>query len=241
MSELTLYADGIDITAYMGNLSWKNTIAELAATMSFETAKTDMQHTNLYVPQVGSIVNLCTNTEIFRGIILSVDDGSKTTNKYTACDFGWYLNKSKETYQFNKMPAWKAINKMCSDFSIPIDIIPSLDTEITQIYYDKTISDILKSILELCGGNYNFDITPKGLRIYELGSLYAYPEFRITPNTHLIFSPTLRGNVSHSTSIEDMKNSIKVITEKDKVFSVQSTLKDEECISKYGFEPFPKK
>ncbi len=231
---MNIYADGINITSVVGNLSWQNTIAELATTMSFEIAKSDAQHTSIYLPHEGSIIQMYTNDEIFRGIVLTVDDGSKTSNKYTVCDFGWYLNKSKETYQFNAMPAHKAIRKVCGDFNIEIDSIPNLTTAITKIYFDKTISEILQDILEPCGGGYNIDVTPKGLRIYKIGSIYAYPEFRLSPNTHLIYSPLLRGNTSHSVSIEDMKNSVKVITEKDGNFSVKATLKDDSLISKYG-------
>ncbi|MDP4117580.1 MAG: hypothetical protein Q8873_00105 [Bacillota bacterium] len=231
---MIIYADGINITSAVGNLSWQNTISELATTMSFEVAKSDAQHTNIYLPSEGSIIRLYTNEEIFRGIVLTVDDGSKTSNKYTVCDFGWYLNKSSETYQFNAMPAYKAIRKVCDDFNIEIDSVPALTTEITKIYFDKTVSEILKDILELCGGGYNLDVTPKGLRIYKIGSIYAYPEFRLSPNTQLIYSSPLRGNVSHSISIEDMKNAIKVITEKDENYAVQTVLKDDSLITKYG-------
>jgi hypothetical protein len=231
---MNIYADGINITSVVGSLSWQNTIAELATIMSFEIAKSDAQHTNIYLPHEGSIIQMYTNDEIFRGIVLTVDDGSKTSNKFTACDFGWHLNKSKETYQFNAMPAHKAIRKVCSDFNIVIDSIPELSTKITKIYFDKTISEILQDILETCGGGYNLDVTPKGLRIYKIGSIYAYPEFRLSPNTQLIYSTLLRGNTSHSVSIEDMKNSVKVITEKDGNYSVKATLKDDSLISKYG-------
>lgn len=231
---MNIYADGINITSAVGNLSWQNTIAELATTMNFEIAKSDAQHTNIYLPHEGSIIQMYTNDEIFRGIVLTVDDGSKTSNQYTVCDFGWYLNKSKETYQFNAMPAHKAIRKVCRDFNIEIDSIPELSTKITKIYFDKTISEILQDILEICGGGYNLDVTPKGLRIYKIGSIYAFPEFRLSPNTQLIYSLLLRGNTSHSVSIEDMKNSIKVITEKDGNYSVKATLKDDRLISKYG-------
>ena len=73
---------------------------------------------------------------------------------------------------------------------------------------------------------YNFDMTPNGIRIYKYGAIYAYPEFRITPNTYLIYSPTLKDNVSHSFS--------KVITETDKVYTVKAVMKDADSIYKYG-------
>lgn len=53
-------------------------------------------------------------------------------------------------------------------------------------------------------------------------------------NTHLIYSPTLKGNVSHTLSIEDMKNSVKVVTETDKVYTVKAVAKDADSIYKYG-------
>ena len=133
------------------------------------------------------------------------------------------------------MAAYKAIRKICEDSNIPIDNIPMLEMEITKIYADKVLSDIIRDILLQCEGTYNFDVTPAGLRIYTIGSLYAYPEFRITPNTGLIYSPTLRGNVSHTLSIEEMKNSVKVISEKDSAYTVQTVLKDEDSIYQYGF------
>jgi hypothetical protein len=231
---MKLYADGIDITPAVGNLSWQNSIAELATTMSFDVAKTDAQHIKIYLPREGSIIQMYTNVEIFRGIVLTVDDGEKTKNTYTAADFGWYLNKSKETYQFNNMPASKAIRKVCADFNIDIDNIPALETKITKIYFDKTIAEILQDILEICGGGYNLDMTPKGLRIYKIGSIYAYPQFRLSPNTQLMDSPNLRGNVSNSVSIEDMKNSIKVITETDGNYSVKKVVQDTGLIDKFG-------
>lgn len=230
-----LLADGVDISSYAGGLSWQNSIDELSTKLTFSVAKSDTRYVNPYMPICGSIINLYTNAEIFRGIVISVDDGAANSNTYTVCDFGWYLNKSKETYQFNHMTAYKAITKMCADFNIPIDSIPQLEKEIKQIYVDKTISDIIADILNLCGGNYNYDVTPRGLRIYKFGELYAYPEFRITPNTQLLYSPSLRGGISHSVSIEEMKNSIKVISEADSVYTVQTLLRDNDSIAKYGF------
>jgi hypothetical protein len=231
---MKVYSDGIDITPAVGNLSWQNSIAELATTMNFDVAKSDAQHTHIYLPREGSIIQMHTNEEMFRGIVLTVDDGDKTQNTYTAADFGWYLNKSKETYQFNNMPASKAITKVCNDFNIDIDSIPALEKKITKIYFDKTIAEILQDILEICGGGYNLDMTPKGLRIYKIGSIYAYPEFRLSPNTQLLYSPSIRGNVSHSVSIEDMKNSIKVITETDGNYSVKKAVQDTGLIDKFG-------
>ncbi len=229
-----LLVDGTDITKYVGNLSWSNSTDELSTSMSFEVAKTDMKYMNMKTPKAGGIVSLFTNTEIFRGIIVKVDDGGTYSNTYSAFDFGWYLNKSKETYQFNNTPAIDAIAKICRDFNVDICSVPNLNIRITQIYIDKTISEIIDDILERCDKVYTYDVIPAGLRIYELGSIYAYPEFRISPNTRLLYSPSYLGSQSHDISIEEMRNSVKVVTEKDSLYTVKKVLRDTDSIYEYG-------
>lgn len=236
--KLRLYAEGNDITDYMSDLSWKNATKELATTMSFNTARSDVEYIGpwIYVPKVGDVVQLVTNEEVFRGVILTVDDGDRNSNKYTAADLGWYLNKTMQTYQFKSISAKTALEEVCKDLSIPIVSIPELTTIVNQIYFDETISDIISDILDLCGGgNYTYDFTPEGIRIYEIGAYRAYPEFRIADNLAQDYSPNYRGNVSHSLSIEEMRNSIKVTSEKDNVYTELVVEQNREMIDKYGF------
>ena len=80
--ELRMYANDTDITEMIGNLSWKNSIYELATTMSFDIAKTDAAYLKdlMYTPQVGDIIRMVTNAEIFRGVITKADDGDSPEN-----------------------------------------------------------------------------------------------------------------------------------------------------------------
>lgn len=235
---MTFYADDHNITAIVGGLSWESTLTELAVTMDFEIAKLTAQHTNIYVPVCGSIVRLVTNIEIFRGIVVSVDDGGQNSNKYTAVDFGFYLNKSKECYQFSDTPAAGVLDALCSNAGIPVDSICPIDCTISKIYLDSTVADILKDVLETAEGvtgyAYNFDVTPQGLRVYRLGDLGAWPEVRLSGNTPLLYSPDLRGGVGHSISIEELKNSVRVVSGDENAFTVLATAKDEALIAKYG-------
>ena len=96
--ELAIYANGVDITKIAGSLSWKNSIYELATTMSFDVAKSDAAYLTdlMYTPKIGDIVQLVTNVEIFRGVVNKVDDGNKDCNKYSVVDLGWYMNKTSQ-------------------------------------------------------------------------------------------------------------------------------------------------
>ena len=234
---ITIYAGDNDITKFIGNLSWKNSIYELSTTMSFDVAKSDAAYLKdlLYTPEVGDIVRMVTNSEVFRGVILKVDDGDKNVNKYSAADIGWYLNKTAQTYQFGNISASDAIREICGDLSINIVMLPELSVKINRIYFDKAVSDILKDILLNCGLDYNYDFVPEGLRIYKIGDLTAYPELRVADNVRQAYAPDYRGNVSHSLSIEDMKNSIKVVSEKDSVYTELMVLQNRSLIDKYGF------
>lgn len=76
---------------------------------------------------------------------------------------------------------------------------------------------------------------PEGLRIYKIGDLTAYPEFQVASNVRQGYSIDYRGNVSHSTSIEEMYNSIKITSEKDNVYKELMVLQNRDLIDKYGF------
>lgn len=228
-----LVVNGENITSYAGNLAWNTSVDELAVTMTFDVPVTDMQYMNLYHPAVGDIVSLFTNCEIFRGIIVSAQNNNKVLS-LNVVDFGWYLNKNKETYQFNGVSANDVISQICNDFQIPIDAVPELGINITAIYIDKTLSEILDDILERLSTNHTYDMTPRGLRIYEIGSIDAYPEFRISPNTELKRSMEYIGNGNRGYSIEDMKNSIKIVSSKDDVYTVEKRQRDDDSIYNYG-------
>ncbi len=196
---LAVYAGDTEITKNIGGVSWKNSIYELATTLSFETAKTDNAYLKdlIYTPKLGEVIRIVTNIEVFRGVVVKVDDGDKNKNKYTAVDLGWYLNKTSQTYQFKDITVKDALKEICADLSIPIDDICDLSAVITQIYFDKCVSDIIKDLLSKCGGDYNYDFTPKGLRVYKIGDLIAYPEFRLASNLARGYSVDYKGSVSH--------------------------------------------
>lgn len=235
--ELCIYVENNNISSYVGNLSWQNNISELATTLSFETPKTDAKYISnlIYIPKCGDVLRMVTDREVFRGVVISVDDGDKEVNQYTAVDMGWYMNKTSQTYQFKNITADEAIRQICDDLSIPINILTELTTVINQIYFDKTISDIIKDILGKCSGNIFYDMVPEGLRIYRLGYFIAEPVFTIAKNIKTVKSSDISGNVSHALSIEDMKNSIKITSQQDNVYTEISVLQDRDSINKYGF------
>lgn len=230
---LYILVNGNDISRYACDISWTNTKDSLATVFNFSVPKADgMKYINMYAPLKGDIFRYSgANGEYFRGIVKDVDDGGRYINKYSAVDIGWYLNECTDTYQFTSIRADECIKKICKDLHIPIVTMPELTVLITQIYIDKPISDVIKDILSRCGSLYNFDFVPDGMRIYKCTDMIAKPKFRISANTELKDSLQYMGNADHKTTLDGMKNGVKVISDTD----VLVTLKDEESINKYGF------
>ena len=221
-----------NVTAYMGDLSWSNTRAELATTMSFSLAKNDAKYNKefMYLPNVGDIVRYGTDSEKFRGVILDIDDGDRFANKYTAADAGWYMNKSSDTYQFTEQRADECLKFILSRKFIPIAELPVLDTKITQIYIDKTLSDVIKDILDKCGGGYNFDFIPEGIRIYKNGAHEAKAIYKPAFNVAEIYSKDIRGPESHKISMENIITGAKVINDTD----VLTVAQNSRTLSQFG-------
>lgn len=238
--EISVYAELRNITASVGAVSWSNTEKELATTMTFTSAKSDTRYQDVYIPTKGEIIRLFTRSkadirEVFRGIVISDDTGNRHESSYTTADVGWYLNKTTDTYQFKGIPAIEAVKKILSDLSIPIAYLDPVTFEgcyVTEIYIDKPTSEIIWDILEnKVGGSWNFDFVPTGIRIYKIGAFEVMPKFRMSDNTELKDSVKHRGAESVTSSIEDMKTAVKVISDK----TVLSVARSTDSVNRYGF------
>ena len=233
--DIAVYVGQHNITAACGALSWTNTLQELSTAFTFTSAKSDTRFQTLYTPQKGDILRVYINkSEVFRGVILSDDTGNRHSNSYTAADVGRYLNQTTDTYQFKGMPAVQALEKILSDLSIPVAYMDAdtLDgTFITEIYIDKKISEVIWDILSKVGGIWNYDMVPTGIRIYKAGAFVSEPKFRVAANTAYKSSVKYRGAESVSSSIEDMKTSVKVISDTN----VLAAARNEDAYGKYGF------
>lgn len=213
--ELAVYVNAHNITAAIGPLSIASSLDELAVSVSVNIAKSDARFTHLYEPKKGDILRIYTPGEIFRGVIVNDNTGSETSNTYTAVNIGWYLNKTKDTYQFNEIDAYDAALKLFADLGIPIVYISEKlkGFSITGVYSDKAVSEVLKDILSQVGGKWNYDIVPHGARVYPIGTFISEPKFRTSKNTEWRSSVKYRGKENRTSSIENMRNAVKVVSD----------------------------
>ena len=214
-----------DITTFVGNISWSDSVDTLGSQLDFSTGYSSEKYFPKFDIECGDIVVMTEESEIFRGIIVTTDFSSYSEKSYTAFDFLWYFNKSKVIKQFNGVNAGDAIGQLCSEFSIQVGSIAPMRCLINHIYYENTVSEIIDDILEQefneTGKTYIKEIDKGSFYIFEKYSKTVQGFFRPASNI-APFDVTLAPAMpSRSFSIEDMKNSILIISgEENSVYTV---------------------
>lgn len=215
-----------DITPIVGSISWNSSKDTLGQQLDFNIAYSDTKDFPKIPCDIGHLVVFTGDSgEIFRGIIVKENRKGRGSIQYTCFDYAFYLNKSKEIYQFNKVRADNAIKKMLNDFKVPIGNIAPMTTSITHIYSNQVISKIIQDILdkvkEETGVEYIMEMNKGKLCIDKLNKKVLKATFNVGglkgDITDYISSP------SRSRSIEKMKNSIKIISKNKNVKSKSSS------------------
>lgn len=236
MHELWVLKDNklYNISPLVGSISWNSNIDQLGEKLDFNIVFNDDRFFPINPCDIGNLVILNNTEEIFRGIIFTEQKQGRDAIQYTSFDYAIYLNKSKSVYQFNKIQADKAIAKILNHFNVPIGNIISIPFIVNKIYFNEILSDIIKDILkqttEAIGQKYRMEMRQGKLYIEKQEDLIIKPKFKLASNLNYNNVTDVIGNPSRKRSIEEMRNSIKIITN-DKIVA---ELKDFNLINKYG-------
>lgn len=226
-----------EITGYLADgMNLKDSMDALSTELSL-TVATNQRDPFLNPPKISPgdkvLLTGVNGTEIMRGIITTSNiDGSAT-----AFDFGFYLNKSEVILQCNKVAADQAIRELCKKAGVPVATVPPMPTLITKNFIGQTPASILQEIVEQVtaerGTRYFFRVEGNALAVrpYPTTPITAYaqqPAGDPFPITWLL------GSVSGGMSIDELKNSVTVVSGGDKV-SVLAAAKDQVSVNKYGW------
>jgi len=244
MNDYTLFLikgkDVFDITQLIGNLNWKDNIDTLGMELTFDLANNDEK----YVPKIDInmkehiLLKNSNGKEIFRGKIVDENINGRLSKSYISYDYSFYLNKSKVIKQFNGIKASEAIKQLCNMLNVPIGNIVDIKTLINKIYKDKTISEIIKDILDQA----TKELKKRHRLEMREGKLYIekYEDLIINPKLQLFAQPDVRltdvigSNISRNRSIEELKNSILIASGNEKSSRIIVTAKDEQSIKDFG-------
>lgn len=228
-----------NITSLVGDISWKDNIDTLGIELDFNIANSDTGTIPKNTLDLGHMIVLLGekgNNEIFRGFTITENKQGRSAIGYTCFDYGFYLNKSKEVYQFKKIRADTAIKKICSDFKIPIGSIISIPTIITKIYNDKELSEIIRDMLAIAtkstGVKYRMEFRQGKFYIQKYSDIIIKATFNLGGTTQDITD--FISNPTRNRSIEEMRNSIKIYTGDEKKVKIVATAKNDTLIKRYG-------
>lgn len=164
---------------------------------------------------------------VFQGIIVAEKQSGTNKYTYTCFDYCFYLNKSEIEIQFNGVSGLDAIKAVCNENNVPLGNVADIKTKIKKIYQGQPVSDVIKDIIkqatEETGYKYRLE--------YREGKVHV-EDYKELVLDKVITQPI--NNYSRDLSMEDMRNSVLVISSKEKSKSVKSTIQDDESIKKYG-------
>jgi len=227
-----------DITPITGSINWQSNIDTLGQQLSFEVAFNDDRFFPKNPVDLGSLMVLTGASEILRAIVIKEDRQGRGAIKYTAFDYAFYLNKSKNVYQFTNLSADAAINKVTTDMGVSIGSIATMSTPITKIYKDNTGADVMKDILDqvfkATGIKYRMEMREGKLFVEKQEDKLIQASFKLFEAGTSIDVMAAISSPSRSRSIEEMRNSIKIVSGDDKSVKIVGEAKDDALIAKYG-------
>lgn len=228
-----------DVSDIIGNLTWRDTVDTLGVEVDFELPmnRYDKKFEFLYDITLGDPIQILNDKgeTLVQAIIVSETPNGKITS-FTAYDMAWYLNKSTVIKQFKKMIGNDCIKSLCKEIGIKVEV-NGLDTKIDKIYKDKSISDVIKDIIEQCSQfnskKFFIEYDKDTLRIIPYKKIKVVGQYEIQKDKFININENI-GGVSLSKSIVDMKNSVLVVTENKGAIRTIGQEQDTKSIEKYG-------
>lgn len=213
---LALYnGSWVNILPKSNNISW-NYDNESSTELTFDS---------MYNIPDGTLISLMKdNIELIRGVNIKQNE-KRYTYSYNILDYMWYFNKNEEVIQFNNVNAKKAIEQLCARIDVKSNIA-SIGVNITKIYKDQTITSIIDDILEMA-------LNETGIKYTKYMDINT---FTISKLELLKVNCTIKvgSDLSGSSTIEDMKNSVIVVSSEGENANIVATVKDESNINHYG-------
>lgn len=225
--DYVLSVEGYEVNHIATNLSWSSNKDTLGQTLSFEMP---FDENGALFPEAfvnpGDKVTLRYKSKvIFFGITVDEGMSGRAPGKYTCFDFAFYLNKNDITIQFRNQMAHTALEDICKKFGIKCKIA-NIPVKIKKIYIGKLVSEVIKDILTIAeqktGKKYRFEMQGDTFVVFH------WRDMHIRVNAQWISNP------QRNRSIENMKNSVQVVSGDEKKMKVYAEVKDNANIAKYG-------
>lgn len=221
-------AGTFNITPLVKSIRWSGDIRQAARKMEIDMVYSRDENQPKYIPPLASWLILKNDdTEIIR--TLPFTNGRDTGNKLTITTYthAIYMLKSKHTAIYRNMTADAIIRQLCSAFGINIGEIPATGVTLSKLIlrnmsvWDMCITALTETS-KRNGKKYQIRFKEGKLNVIEKGKQTV--RWVIAQGSNLI-------SASYSESIEDMRNRVLIVGDKDQVIA---DVKDDELIKQYG-------
>lgn len=217
-----------DISQIVSSIKWGGDIRQAARNLEIDLALSRDSNLPRYNVPLGSLLLLRNQErELIRTVVFDTQKSTSETFKVIGYDHLIYLLKSTGTYIFRGMSPEAITTKVCADFGIPVGSLPASGVTLQKlILRDMTIHDVLlvawTEAGKRNGKKYMLKMIEGKLSVIEKAQQTV--RWLITEGTNLM-------SANYSENLNDMKNKIVIVGDKDQVIA---QVQDDSLIKQYG-------
>ncbi|WP_156816995.1 XkdQ/YqbQ family protein [Salsuginibacillus kocurii] len=226
----------INITPVVDNFSWSSNMDELGTELDFDIIHSDARYVPENQVELGDMIILegADGAEITRTIVVDESINGRQPISYSSFDLSWYLNKNEAVYQFNSTSATSAIQRICSDYNIPVLEIAQMATQINKIYSSENLAAIIEDILEQVqnetGTKYIHEMRFGEFFVYAAVDMVIEPKFQLAENLTTRDIKDMVASPTRNRSIDDLKNRVQIVHNDSQI----TQLTDQPSVDEYG-------
>lgn len=229
-SVVNVLQDGrvFDISQLVKSIRWGGDVRQAARKLDLDMVYSSDENIPRYnVPLASVIILRNGDKEIIRGVVFDVEKDTDGTCQVTAYEHSIYLLKSKHTAVYRGMTATGIIKNLCSGFGVATGEMIETGVVLEKlILRNQTIWDMCITALtdtsKRNGKKYQLVMNEGKLSIWQKGAQGV--RWSIAAGADLM-------SATYSENIEEMKNRIIIMGDKDKVLA---EVKDAALIKQYG-------
>ena len=201
---MIIIADDVDVSSYVGTITWSGDINQMARKLAFDYLYTDITQDIVQIEiSIGSRILMYSDSDtlLFDGIVISEEfDESDIKKSIQAADYAFYL-KSEVYGEFKGTPHHVTATVLAM-FGIDAGQIPEDAGEVSILATgDKTIYQIITEAYEAVGSRVYIYMTGMVLNVEKIGSRLAG---MVTGDDSVI-------SAKYKSSMENMINRVAVI------------------------------
>ncbi len=203
--------DTYDISELTESIKWKGRKGSASRSLSVSLADNANCRSNINVTDGNQLVFKYGKNELFRGMIMSQQQGSGRKMPVTAYDNGIYLSNNKDTFIYENKTAHDIFIDVCKRFGIKYSEVAGTSYKIPNLTKSKTTAwDVIQDALSQ-------DYKTTGKRHYVMSSKGVLSlvkrqekilEYMLESGVNLI-------SYSYKRSIENIKTRLKILSDED--------------------------